>query len=219
MIFLAFEGLDGSGKSSLMSQLEKDLNSRQIEFIKTREPGGTVIGDRLREIILKKSETEIPPSPRTELLLYQASRAQHVDCVIAPALKNKKWVLCDRFIDSTRAYQGVGGNLDISLIDALERVTIGPTRPDLTLILDVPAEDGLARAKARSHLVDKPDRFEGEGLPFHETLRRAFLEIARLDPLRCAVIDASGAPDDVERLIWLCVRERLLRAGAQGLRQ
>ena len=136
---------------------------------------------------------------------------------IAPALARGAWVICDRFADSTRAYQGAAGKVDPALIASLERVAVGDVRPDLTLILDLPVRKGLARAAARRGPKANADRFESEDFAFHETLRQAFLAIARAEPGRCAIIDADKPPQEVAHAIWACVRERLAEAlGTEG---
>jgi dTMP kinase len=144
--------------------------------------------------------------------LFSAARIDHIDHTIAPALARGAWVICDRFADSTRAYQGAAGKLDPALIASLERVAVGNVRPDLTLVLDLPAEKGLARAAKRRGEKAAPDRFEREGVAFHETLRQAFLAIARAEPKRCVVIDADKPPEEVAQAIWACARERLADA-------
>ena len=212
MIFIAFEGLDGSGKSSLMSQLEKELNSRHIEFIKTREPGGTAIGDQLREIILKKSDGEAPPSARTELLLYQASRAQHVDCVIAPALQNKKWVLCDRFTASSVAFQSGGRNISRTDVDWLNQFSTANLKPHLQILLDLTVDESKKRRQKRfTEVGDAEDRMESEADDFHQRVRRGFLQQAEQFPQDWLVLDAAKSPQvlfgelvlELQRHRWL----------------
>ncbi len=198
MIFLAFEGLDGSGKSSLMKQLEMDLSSRQIEFIKTREPGGTDIGDQLRQIILKKSDIEVPPGPRTELLLYQASRAQHVDCVIAPALKNNQWVLCDRFTASSVAFQAGGRNISREDVDWLNQFSTRGTVPDLQILLDLTVDESKKRRQKRvGEIGNAEDRMESEADEFHQRVRHGFLQLAQQFPQDWLVLDAAKNPQQL----------------------
>jgi dTMP kinase len=146
-------------------------------------------------------------------LLFAAARVDHLDKTIVPALARGAWVVSDRFADSTRAYQGAAGNLPAEFIATLERLTVGPNQPDLTLILDLPPEIGLRRAAERRQ-TGPADRFESEGPPFHQTLRRAFLDIAAAEPWRCAVIDADRTEDDVAAAIWSAVESRLDPAGA-----
>jgi len=159
-----------------------------------------------------------PVGPAGEAILFSAARIDHVDHTIAPALARGAWVISDRFADSTRAYQGAAGKLDPALIASLERVAIGDVRPDLTLVLDLAPNRGLARAAARRGKKKKADRFEREGEAFHEALRQAFLDIARAEPRRCAVIDADRPAQEVEQAIWASVCERLGQAlGAESI--
>jgi len=205
--FVTLEGGEGAGKSTQAQLLAQRLAALGVSVVVTREPGGSPGAEAIRELILSgKAE---PFGPAGEAILFSAARIDHVDHTIAPALERGAWVVCDRFADSTRAYQGVAGKLDPALIASLERVAIGEIRPDLTLVLDVPTEEGLARAAARRGENGKADRFEREGAIFHETLRKAFLDIARGEPKRCAVIDADKPPEEVSQAIWACVRERL----------
>jgi dTMP kinase len=208
--FITLEGGEGVGKSTQARLLARRLEPLGVPVVVTREPGGSPGAEALREVIL--SGAAAPFGPGGEAILFSAARIDHIDHTIAPALARGAWVICDRFADSTRAYQGAAGKLDPALIASLERVTIGDLRPDLTLVLDLAAEKGLARAAARRGKTAKADRFEREGAAFHETLRQAFLEIARAEPARCAVIDADRPPEEVAQAIWACVRERLASA-------
>lgn len=207
--FLTFEGGEGAGKSTQVRMLAERLSLRGLECVTTREPGGSPGAEAIREIVL--SGAVAPLGPMAEALMFAAARVDHLDHLIRPALHRGAIVICDRFTDSTRAYQGAQGNLDPHLIQTLEAVTVGATRPDMTFILDLPAETGLARATARRGAA-KADRFESEGLAFHQGLRRAFLEIAAAEPGRCHVIDASRDPQKVADEIWSCVERRLLKA-------
>lgn len=194
MIFLAFEGLDGSGKSSLMKQLEQHLESFQIAYIKTREPGGTPIGDRLREIILEKSIT--PPTARTELLLYQACRAQHVDQVIRPALNNKKWVLCDRFSASSIAFQAGGRKISKDEVVWLNHFATENLKPHLQILLDLTVEESKKRRQNRVTEVGvDEDRIESEAAEFHQRVRNGFLEQSRENPKDWLVLNAAQSPE------------------------
>ncbi len=194
MIFLAFEGLDGSGKSSLMAQLEQHLTSINIGYIKTREPGGTVIGDQLRNIILEKSKN--PPTARTELLLYQAGRAQHVDQIIRPALKNKKWVLCDRFSASSIAFQAGGRQISKNEVIWLNQFSTNNLKPDLQILLDLTVEESRKRRLSRTSEVGVgEDRIESEADEFHQRVRTGFLEQAAEFPNDWLVLDASKSPE------------------------
>ncbi len=202
--FITFEGGEGVGKSTQIRRLAAALNDIGIETLLTREPGGSPHAEKLREVLLSGRAKHF--GPFAETILFNAARDDHLAVTIRPALAGGIWVLCDRFIDSTRAYQGVLGEIGPDLIRSMERVVVGATLPDLTLILDMPARDGLSRARARGVAAD---RFESESLSFHEKLRDAFLAIAEFEPRRCAVIDASGTPDGVAASILVVVRQRL----------
>lgn len=203
--FVTLEGGEGAGKSTQIRRLAARLRERGLDVVETREPGGSPRAEALREVIL--SGRAKPLGPGGEALLFAAARMDHLETRIRPALSRGDWVLCDRFADSTRAYQGALGALDPALLASLERVALDGTRPDLTLILDAPAEIGMARAEARRGAA-AADRFESEGLESHRTLRDAFLAIARAEPARCVVIDAAGPPEMVETAIWAAVRAR-----------
>lgn len=205
--FITFEGGEGAGKSTQMKRLAASLAERDIAVVETREPGGTPDAEAIRSFIL--SGRARPLGGGGEAVLFAAARADHVDRVIRPALARGAFVLSDRFTDSTRAYQGADG-VDAALLDGLETLAVGETRPDLTVILDLPAETGLARAAARRGAGDA-DRFEGETIAKHEARRRIFLDIAAREPGRCAVIDATRGVDDVAAEIWQVVSERLLK--------
>jgi dTMP kinase len=205
--FITLEGGEGVGKSTQAQLLAQRLERMDIPVVVTREPGGSPGAEVLRGVIL--SGRAAPFGPAAEAILFSAARIDHIDHTIAPALDRGAWVICDRFADSTRAYQGAAGKLDPALIASLERVAVGDIRPDLTLVLDLAAEKGLARAAARRGEDAGADRFEREGVAFHETLRQAFLDIARAEPGRCVVIDADRPPQEVAQAIWAIVRERL----------
>jgi dTMP kinase len=205
--FITFEGGEGAGKSAQSRHLVAKLAELGVETVATREPGGTPHAERLRELILSGGLRSLGPA--AEALAFSAARIDHIDALIAPALDRGAWVVSDRFIDSTRAYQGVAGDLDPDFITRLEQVAVGECRPDLTLVLDLPPEEGLARATARRGATDRADRFEGEGLQFHRTLRAAFLALARHEPSRCVVIDAASDEANVSQAVWTAVRERL----------
>jgi dTMP kinase len=208
--FITLEGGEGAGKSTQAQRLAARLRDRGLEPVLTREPGGSPLAERIRSVIL--SGAVAPLGPAAEAVMFSAARIDHLEKTIRPALARGAWVICDRFSDSTRAYQGALGNLEPRFLRDLERVTVGATRPDLTLVIDVPAEAGLARARARSSIVD---RFEAEGLAFHEALRKAFLDIAAGEPERCAVIDGSGDADAVEAAVSAVVEQRLLSGATQ----
>jgi dTMP kinase len=200
--FITFEGGEGSGKSTHASALAERLKAFDIECVLTREPGGSAGAEIIRHIIL--SGIAKPLGAETETILFAAARDD-----IEPALNAGKWVICDRFIDSTRVYQGALGKVDMKLIRGLERVTVGAAMPDLTFLLDVPANIGLARAKTRRGAA-AADRFESEAIEFHEDLRRAFLVLAEREPKRIVVIDGRAPRDVVAERIWAAVNARLL---------
>jgi dTMP kinase len=205
--FISFEGGEGSGKSTQIKRLADRLNAAKVRNIVTREPGGSVGAEIMRHLVLSGMGKLLGPDAET--LLFAAARDDHVKHVIGPALAQGTWVLCDRFSDSTRAYQGKLGNVSPALLDAMQRVTIGDLKPDLTFILDVPAEVGLKRAAHRRG-TGAPDRFEAEDLRYHEALREAYRQIAAEDPQRCVVIDTMADPDVVAARILSELRSRLL---------
>jgi dTMP kinase len=204
--FITFEGGEGSGKSTHAATLAQRLKSVGQNVVLTREPGGSTGAEIIRHILL--SGIAKPLGAETEAILFAAARDDHVRNTILPALKSGIWVICDRFIDSTRVYQGALGNVDQRLIRSLERVTVGPAVPELTFILDVPAQIGLARAKNRRGQTEA-DRFEAESLEFHEKLRGAYRELAAAEPKRCVVIDGRAPRDVVSDRIWSIVQDRL----------
>ena len=204
--FITFEGGEGSGKSTHAATLAQKLKSVGQQVVLTREPGGSTGAEIIRHILL--SGIAKPLGAETEAILFAAARDDHVRNTILPALKSGTWVICDRFIDSTRVYQGTLGNVDQRLIRSLERVTVGPAVPELTFILDVPAQIGLARAKNRRG-QDEADRFEAESMEFHERLRGAYRQLAAAEPKRCVVIDGRAPRDVVADRIWSIVRDRL----------
>jgi len=202
--FITFEGGEGAGKSTQLQRLAARLAVGGQEVVATREPGGSPGAEAIRDIVLKGAADRW--SPVTETLLMYAARRDHVERVIRPSLARGAWVICDRFADSTRAYQGAAGGTDPALIAALETHVLEDTRPDLTLIFDLPVAVGLERAHARA---GAEMRFESKGQAFHESLREAFLAIARAEPQRCAVIDATGDANAVEARVWEAVEARL----------
>ena len=196
MFFLVFEGLDGSGKSSLMKRLESYLFKAEKSTLITREPGGTELGDRLRQLILEKSNQA--PTPRTELLMYQASRAQHVDLVIRPALSQKKWVLCDRFSASSVAFQGGGRGISTEQVEWLNSFSTENLIPDLTILLDLSVEESKKRRQKRSvQTGETDDRIESEADAFHQRVRTAFLDQAQKSPKNWLVLDAALTQDEL----------------------
>ncbi|RAI31345.1 dTMP kinase, partial [Rhodoplanes serenus] len=204
--FITFEGGEGSGKSTQATRLAERLRALGIAVVQTREPGGSPGAEIVRHVLLAGAAK--PLGPEAEAMLFAAARADHLDRTIRPALDRGAWVVCDRFADSTRVYQGTVGKADPALIRALERVAVGDTRPDLTLVLDLPAEIGLARADGRRE-GGAVDRFESEALGFHAALRDAYRAIAEAEPGRCVVIDAAGPPDQVADAVWAVVCARL----------
>jgi dTMP kinase len=204
--FITFEGGEGSGKSTQIKTLAERLDAVKMRAIVTREPGGSPGAEIIRHLVLSGMGKLLGPDAET--LLFAAARDDHVRTVIRPALSQGIWVLCDRFSDSTRAYQGRLGNVSAELLNAMERVTIGDLKPDLTFILDVPVEIGMQRAAARRG-TGAPDRFEAEDIRFHRQLREAYLQIAAGEPKRCVLIDASTDPGTVAAMIWTALRERL----------
>ena len=208
--FITFEGGEGAGKSTQIERLKSRLERLSHPVLVTREPGGSPRAEQIRSFILEGQAKRF--GPFAEALLFAAARIDHLDKTIEPALSRGTHVLSDRFADSTRAYQGSLGNVDPGLIDSLERVALKGIRPDLTFILDLPAEVGLSRAgQRRASKGEGVDRFEQEDLSFHQSLRQAFLSIARSSPGRCAVINADRSADDVEEAVWAIIGERLPR--------
>ena len=197
--FVTFEGGEGTGKSTQAAMLAQRLEALGIRVLLTREPGGSPGAEIIRHVIL--SGAAKPLGPEAEAMLFAAAREDHVNCAILPALESGRWVVCDRFADSTRVYQGTLGKLDGRFIKALERVSIGDLRPDLTFVLDVPVALGLQRAAQRRG-ESAADRFESEQIEFHETLREAYLALAAAEPERCAVIDAGASKDEVAERVW-----------------
>ena len=211
--FITFEGGEGAGKSTQIARLARRLEEQGIPAVVTREPGGTPTAESIRHMLLSGLAEELGPDG--EAVLFAAARADHVDRVIRPALRGGKWVLCDRFADSTHVYQGVGGGADAAMLDALDRVAVGRTRPDLTVILDIPVEVGLARAAERQRELGGPaDRFEREDVSVHEARRKAYLAIAKADPERCIVVDANRSESKIAKAIWQTVALRLLQRAA-----
>ena len=202
--FITFEGGEGAGKSTQLKRLVARLQTAGREVVATREPGGSSGAESIRELVLKGAADRW--SPVTETLLMYAARRDHIERVIRPGLERGAWVVCDRFADSTRAYQGGAGDVAPQLIAAMETHILEATRPDLTLIFDMPVDIGLQRAHERA---GSEMRFESKGVAFHERLRAALLEIARAEPERCAIIDACGTLDEVEAQVWAAVAGRL----------
>jgi dTMP kinase len=210
--FITFEGGDGTGKSTQLQALGSYLSGRGKSCILTREPGGTSVGKSIRRLLLEVGKQPIT-SP-TELFLYLADRAQHIHEIVAPALAQGNIVLCDRHTDSTLAYQGYGRGIDIGLLRSLNDMANGAIKPDLTFLFDCPVEIALARTAARQFPAApdarREDRFEREELKFHERVRAGFLELARAEPERFRIIDASRSVADVTREIKTIIDRELL---------
>jgi dTMP kinase len=207
MPFIVFEGLDGSGKSSLMKALEQQLTASNLAFIRTREPGGTPLGDEIRELILRPSESA--PTPRTELLLYEASRAQHVDKVIRPALQSGAWVLCDRYSASSVAFQAGGRQISEEWVENLNQFATDGLEPDLTVLLDLSVEESRRRRNQReSRGGAKEDRIESEADHFHERVRQSFLAQAAKNPKNWLVLNAAESPEVLLQQLLAHLKER-----------
>jgi dTMP kinase len=204
--FISLEGGEGAGKSTQGRLLAEWLAARGREVVLTREPGGSPGAEAIRAMLVEGAADRW--SAVSETLLMYAARRDHIERLIEPALERGAWVVCDRFLDSTRAYQGVAGGAPARLIEALERDVVGAVTPDLTLILDMPVEAGLARAAERGG----EGRFESKGPSFHERLRSAFLDIAAREPARCVVLSAEGEIEVVAARIWEVVTARLAEA-------
>jgi dTMP kinase len=204
--FITFEGGEGTGKSTQAALLARRLKTAGVDVLVTREPGGSPGAEAIRHVLL--SGVVKPLGAHAEAILFAAARDDHVRETIRPALQAGRWVICDRFADSTRVYQGVLGNVDAQLLSGLERVTIGETRPHLTLVLDISPKIGLARAAHRRGDAE-PDRYEAEAFEFHERLRAAYRDLAKHAPDRCVLVDVTGRVEHVAEIIWEHVSTRL----------
>lgn len=209
--FITLEGGEGAGKSTQVKRLAAKLAERGIEVVQTREPGGTPGAEAIRNLLVTGDPDRW--DAMTETLLHYAARRAHVEKTVKPALARGAWVISDRFADSTMAYQGYGGAVGQQTVTSLHKLVLGDFAPDLTLVLDLPVEIGLQRAKARMQgqkdsLAAAEDRYERMGTTFHETLRKAFHDIAAREPHRCRVIDASGDVDAVAAALWQAVASR-----------
>jgi dTMP kinase len=207
--FITFEGGEGAGKSTQIARLARRLDQDGVEVVATREPGGSAGAERIRELLLDRDNRF---GGLSETLLFWAARQDHLEKTILPALGRGAAVICDRFADSTSAYQGVAGNVPSTVLKSLERLVLNGLRPDATVILDIDAEDGLKRAALRRGREGSIDRFEAESLRFHRRIRSAFLAIAKAEPDRCLVIPASGPADAVEAQILQLLVPRLAAA-------
>ena len=201
---ITFEGGEGAGKSTQVSILVERLRNAGRHAIATREPGGSPAAEDIRETLLSGKVKQF--GPFAEALLFSIARQDHIDTVISDALARGQWVVCDRFLDSTRAYQGATGGVPAPVISALERLTLHGVMPNLTIVLDISVEEGLARMARRR---GAPDRFEGQDIAQHERIRKAFLDIAEEEPGRCVVIDARKPEALVAEDVWEAVAERL----------
>jgi dTMP kinase len=204
--FITFEGGEGTGKSTQAAILAHRLESLGLGVLLTREPGGSPGAEIIRHILL--SGAAKPFGPEAEAMLFAAAREDHVRYAIKPALEAGKWVVCDRFADSTRVYQGVLGKIDERFLRALERVSLGDLKPDVTFVLDLPAPLAMERAAERRS-GGKPDRFEAEDVAFHKRLREAYLALALAEPDRCVIIDAGESKEAVAKRVWDTVNARL----------
>ena len=202
--FITFEGGEGAGKTTQIRRLAERLRASLGEVVLTREPGGSPGAEALRALLVYGDTDRW--SPLAEALILSAARTDHLIRLIRPALDRGAWVLSDRFTDSTRAYQGAAGGVPADVLLALERLVVADTRPDLTLVFDLPVENGLARAANRG---GGEERFERKGHAFHERLRQGFLRIAREEPQRCVVLDAGRPVEEIGEQVWTTVIERL----------
>ena len=212
--FIAFEGGEGAGKSTQVKALVARLRDRGLEVVQTREPGGSPGAEALRDLLVQGDAGRW--SALSELLMMYAARADHLEKVIRPALNRGAWVVCDRFADSSRAYQGAGGGVAPSFIEQVDRAVVAETQPDLVIVMDMPVEAGLARAQEREKTRgDKENRFESKGLMFHERLRQGFLDRAEAVPERYRVIDAARGVEAINADVWEAVHRAFseLQAG------
>ena len=198
-LFITFEGGEGCGKSTQIAALKTRLEAMGKTVVQTREPGGTALGESVRNL-LQYDDAGQGMSPEAELLLFAASRAQHVRELIAPAITEGQIVLCDRFLDSTTVYQGVARAIDSKKVDTINQFAIGDTMPDLTILIDLPPEIGLARVHARSD--GQLDRMENEAIEFFQAVRQGYLNLAKSEPRRFLVLDGSQSVEELETQIW-----------------
>ena len=198
-LFITFEGGEGCGKSTQIAALKARLEDMGKTVVQTREPGGTALGESVRNL-LQYDDAGQGMSPEAELLLFAASRAQHVRELIAPAIAQGQIVLCDRFLDSTTVYQGVARAIDSKKVDTINQFAIGDTMPDLTILIDLPPEIGLARVHARSD--GQLDRMENEAIEFFQAVRQGYLDLAKSEPKRFLVLDGSQSVEELETQIW-----------------
>jgi len=206
--FITFEGGEGAGKSTQVRLLANNLQRLGKKVMMTREPGGSPRAESIGKLLLEGKLAKF--GPFAEALLFSIARDDHLETVIRPALKKNNWVICDRFMDSTMAYQGAGGNLPSAVIKGLEHTVVGATRPDFTILIDLPPAVGMNRARIRLQQTTggTADRFESMDMKFHERLREAFLEIAKNDPERCMIFNGEQPPDELAKQIWTTLVER-----------
>jgi dTMP kinase len=217
-LFITFEGVEGSGKTTQIRRLKSHLSKKGVPCAITREPGGCPISEEVRKILLNPNHREM--APLTELLLYEAARAQHVEEVIAPLLKKGMVVISDRFSDASIAYQGHGRKVTLRLIDTLNRVSSQNTKPDVTILLDCPPRIGLKRALQRNQTLrqEKEGRFELEEVRFHNRVRRGYLAVAKKEPRRFKIIDTRQGEEKVFQKIQKLIDELIQSKGAKGTR-
>ncbi|MBI3800329.1 MAG: dTMP kinase [Deltaproteobacteria bacterium] len=206
--FISFEGIEGSGKSTQVALLAQALRSQGYDVVVTREPGGTAVGQVLRRLLLES--TSAPLAPGAELYLMLADRAQHIQEIIAPALRANKIVLSDRFVDSTTAYQGYGRGVELGLLAQLNAFACSECMPALTLVLDLPVSEGLKRVRQRQSGTEGTDRFEAESVAFHERVQAGYLAVARSDSQRVRLLDAMRSVEVIHQEILAVVQGRLL---------
>lgn len=209
-MFITFEGVEGSGKSTQIKKLAEFLKKRGHDVVLTREPGGTAIGDQIRKVLLDAQNAAMVPL--CELFLYYAARSQHLEELILPATRQKKIVLCDRFVDATLAYQGFARGLDMKVLAQLNDIVVGAHKPDLTFLFDLPVDVGLSRAQGRAEKLEvdlREERFENEKMEFHEKVRQGYLSLAAHDPSRFYVLDATQGVDDLQGEIRSVVEKKL----------
>ena len=212
-VFITLEGGEGAGKSTQLKLLEEHLVTHEIDIVRTREPGGVPSAETIRDFLVN-GETD-KWRPLTETLLHFAARHEHISRLVQPALDRGQWVLCDRFADSTLAYQGYAQNIDLETIATLYRLAVGNLEPNLTIILDLPVEVGLERAEDRGI---GGTRYEKMGIEFHKRLRDGFLQIAANNPHRCAILDATQSIEEISEYIMALVEERFLSTPSKGKR-
>jgi dTMP kinase len=205
--FITFEGSEGCGKTTQIEALAKALEAEGKTVLITREPGGTVIGEKIRNLLQDPSH-ENAISDMTELLLFSASRAELIASRIQPALERGEIVICDRFYDSTYVYQGLGRAIDMNIVEQLNQITVGPLKPDLTILLDLDAKIGIERAKSRQS--GELDRIENESLDFFEAVREGYLALAKKETERFKIIDGLLSVDEIKAIIWETVENKLL---------